>query len=154
MKIVEFIGILVVQCQGCNERFVVDSQAVKEGFQIQCPCGQAAGNWINNGSQLDITIRSNPYGSGAGLGRNNNAMPLAEYKARLAEKFLGKLPKVSAKHKNVVSFEESSVDVATIASTLEALGYSKKEIMEKIDVAVKDGFFHEDEIIKYILSLK
>ena len=81
-------------------------------------------------------------------------MPIEEYKARLAEKILGKTPKVPAKSKNVVSFEDQGINTALIVDVLQGLGFKEKEIMSKIDVAVKDGFFQEDEIIKHILSLK
>ena len=149
MKIKEVIGILVLECH-CGQQFVVNTEAVKNGFQLCCSCGR--GNWRNSGSRIEVTIHQNPHGNNKGLGKESNAMPLEEYKVRLAEKFLGKNPKVPTKHKSVVSFEDNGVNVATIAKTLESLGYSKNEIMGKIDVAVKDGFFHEEEIIKYILG--
>ena len=152
MEIESVIGILVIRCW-CGQKFVVDTEAVKAGFQYACPACPR-GNWINSGSTMAVTLRSNPYGSSKGLGKNNNAMTLEEYKARLAEKILGKKPKVPAKSKNVISFEDSGVNAALIVEVLQGLGYKEKEIMAKIDVAVKDGFFQEDEIIKYILSLK
>ena len=38
-------------------------------------------------------------------------------------------------------------------NTLRSLGYSEKEAKERINVAVRDGFKHDEEILRYILSL-
>ena len=161
MKIVECIGILVLACRGCESQFVVNTEAVKQGFQWHCQCGRFG--YFGCASKLEVSISGGiDYNHACKAGqkrfdghlRRASAMPLEEYKALLAEKILGKKPRVPTKSKNAVSFEDSGVNIAVIANALQGLGFKDKEIMAKIDVAVRDGFFQEDEIIRHILSFK
>jgi hypothetical protein len=121
MKIVECIGILVLECPTCGQKFVVNTETVKAGFQWHCQCGRLG--YLSCASKLEISI-----GGGIDYTRMGkvsqkafdkhlaraNAMPIEEYKARLAEKILGKKPKVPAKNKNVISFEDHGVNTTLI----------------------------------------
>jgi adenylate cyclase class IV len=66
----------------------------------------------------------------------------------------GKKPRVPAKHKNVVEFNINNADYQNLYESLRQLGFPKEEAISKVDIAIKEGFIHETEIIKYILSLK
>ena len=161
MKIEEVIGILVISCEHCGKKFVPNTENIKSGFQCICDCGRHHNAMVGTRLQVSLTDGVPYYNMSKESQRDHGrilkqcyAMPVDDYKARLAEKILGKKPKVPTQHKGVISFDDNNVNVVVIVKTLQTLGFNEKEAMEKIDIAVKDGFFHEEEIIKYILSLK
>jgi hypothetical protein len=80
-------------------------------------------------------------------------LPIDEYKTLLVDMMMGKKPKIPAKSKKAVTLEDSGVDVISIVNTLRGLGFTEKEAMGKINVAIKDGFKFEEEIITYIMTL-
>jgi len=64
-------------------------------------------------------------------------------------------PKTPPQHKTTASFEDGDVDVAAIIKALRTFGFSEKEVKDKMNIAIKDGFTDEEEIVKHImLSLK
>ena len=161
MKVKEVIGILVVECHNCGQQFVVNTEAIKEGFQWGCQCGRGA--WCGPGANIDIKFNSGlSYDDMGDIGRKRmdkhwttaSAMPLEEYKRMLAGVILeGRKPKVPPKHKNAVGFHLNNEDHEKLYATLRQLGFKKEEAIAKVDIAVQEGFIHEPEIIKYILSL-
>lgn len=154
MRICEVIGILVVQCDRCSKKFVVNSEMVKDGFQCRCNCRPTPAGWVTNGSTLEINIRSHPLGNTKNFG-NREAMPLEEYKRLLAGIIIeGKKPKVPPKHKSVIEININNAEYQNLYESLRQLGFSKEEAISKVDIAIKEGFIHETEIIKYILSLQ
>jgi Holliday junction resolvasome RuvABC DNA-binding subunit len=58
------------------------------------------------------------------------------------EVVFGEQPKIPTK----------DIDVIALVNTLKTLGFNEKEAKQKINVAMRDGFKEEEEIIKYILS--
>ena len=156
MKVCEFVGIIVLQCEKCGKKFVVNSEAVKQGFQAGCKCS-IGGIWFGRGSTATISIKPNPHTQWDGKNKLNvcNAMPIAEYKKLLADFIInGRKPKIPKEHSKVVSIHTDETQYQNLYETLRQLGYSKDEAFAKIDVALKEGLRMETEIIKYILSLQ
>jgi Holliday junction resolvasome RuvABC DNA-binding subunit len=82
-------------------------------------------------------------------------MPLDEYKRMLAGVILeGKKPKVPPQHKNAIKISLNNAEYEKLYATLRNLGFKKEEAIDKVEIAIQDGFIHETEIIKHILSLK
>lgn len=161
MRVVEILGILVLECPHCQNKFVVNTECVKQGFQWLCKCGR--GGYYELNSQLEVTIRRGiPYDS---MYKENqkifdksivqrNAMPLDEYKALLAEFVInGRKPKIKREYKNTVSFDTKEEDVANIIDALCGLGFSRQEATKRVNISLKEGLRMEEEIIKRALSL-
>jgi hypothetical protein len=161
MRICEFIGILVVQCEKCGRRFVVNTEMIKDGFSMNC-CRGVDGllydkvtvtleRQINYGAIIDKeTLREYKF-----VVTHGQAMPLEEYKRLLADFIItGRKPKIKKEHSQVVNLDTNEQQYKSLFETLRLLGYSKEETFGKIDVALKEGLRMETEIIKYILSLQ
>jgi hypothetical protein len=160
MKVSEIIGILVVQCEKCGKKFVVNTEMIKDGFSMNC-CRNTEGllydkvtvtleRQVNYGSIIDReTLRE--YKS---VITHGQAMPLEEYKRMLASVILeGRKYRIASQHKNVVNVKVDTVDYENLYATLRTLGLSKEEAIDKVDIAIEQGFVRDTEIIKYILSL-
>jgi len=165
MKIVEMVGILVLQCERCGKKFVVNSETVKEGFQCVCDCNNPRHlkeMFVHQGSSISISIQqaSKQYANQSEYNRyersygTKQAMPLEEYKRMLAGVILeGKKYKVANQHKNAVNVKVDTADYENLYATLRNLGFSKEESIAKVDIAIDQGFVRDTEIIKYILSM-
>jgi len=171
-KIKEVIGIVVMECQNCKGLFVVNTTAIPDGFQYHCDCGRVHGAPPYSTLQVEINRIDLPgmddcdtptykkackelhkeYDKKLNV-KGREALSLDEYKTLLVDLMLGKKPKVPTKSKTVVSFEESGIDVVSIVNTLRSLGFSEADAKAKINVAVKDGFKFEEEILRYIMTL-
>lgn len=160
MYVSEVIGVLVLQCS-CGKKFVVNTEIVKNGFQLVCSCGRGSYHCPN--AKLEVSIRPGTpinqlskeqqrYYHKAML--QSNAVPLEEYKRTLADFIItGKKPKVNKAHSQVVNFDTDEQQYQNLYETLRQLGIPKEEAFAKIDVALKEGLRMETEIIKYILSM-
>jgi len=130
---------------------VVNTECIKNGFQWICQCGDRA--YYCGGTQLKVSLEEPNWG--VHNPKCSDIMPLEEYKMMLASVILeGKKPRVPVKHKNTINFSSNAVDYQNLYVTLMQLGYKKQEAMSKVDIAVREGFLNDQEIIKYILSLK
>jgi len=50
--------------------------------------------------------------------------------------------------------ENSNIDTVAIINSLKKFGFNEKDARQKISVAIQAGFKEEEEIIKYIFSLR
>ena len=173
-KIKEVIGIVVMECTNpnCQKLFVVNTITLSVGFQYRCECGRMYEAPPYSHLKSEIGTITWPRMDGCDSPaykkacknlhkhyekqlnvKGREALSLDEYKTLLVDLMMGKKPKVPAKSKKVVSFEESGVDVVSIVNTLRSLGFTEQQAKEKINVAVKDGFKFEEEILRYIMTL-
>ena len=163
MRISEIIGILVLECD-CGAKFVVNTEAVKEGFICECDCSDRYKS--SRFGQLQVDIQSFPWEQlqflsdtkqkeyKKSLETNNRAMPIAEYKALLATIIVdGKRPRIPAKNKNVVSFNTNQDGILDTVDALVSMGYNRADAKSKVDIAVSEGFYTEQEIIQRVLTL-
>ena len=151
MKVCDFIGIIVLECEKCGKKYVVDSTAPLFGFSAGGCC--VGDGFYSSFAQLDMKLINVFDNRDIGTGRE--AMPIAEYKKLLADFIItGKKPKIQRKHSKVVSFDTDESQYQSLYESLRQLGFKKDEAFAKIDVALKEGLRMETEIIKYILSLE
>ena len=156
----------------CKRRFVINTTALPDGFEYRCECGRSYGAPPYSFLKSEIETINLPgmddcdtptykkackelhkeYSKKCNV-KGREALSLDEYKTLLVDLMMGKKPKVPAKSKTVVSFEESGIDVVSIVNTLRSLGFSESDAKAKINVAVKDGFKFEEEILRYIMTL-
>ena len=73
---------------------------------------------------------------------------------RRYESVFGEQPKAPVAEKKVVALEESDIDIVAIINSLKKFGFNEKEARQKIDTAIQAGFKEDEEIIKYIFSLR
>ena len=62
-------------------------------------------------------------------------------------------PKVPPQHKSIITVSINNEEYEKLYETLRQLGYKNEEAIDKVKIAIQDGFTHETDIIKYILSL-
>ena len=155
MKVVDFVGLVVIQCEICGQKYVVEATKLDRGYIIECPC-KKNGTWSGRGTQLKIELTHvTNLNSTKREASTRHAMPLNEYKRLLADFIItGKKPKVKREHSNVVSFDSEESQYRNLYETLRQFGDSKDEAFAKIDVALKEGLRMDTEMIKYILSLE
>ena len=175
-QIKEVIGILLLECANpeCKRLFVVNTETVRIGFTCTCECGRrfccppfstiefsfrqfnlstfdpdraSTKDWAKYCREVQRDYEKKASAPG------RETLPIDEYKTLLVDMMMGKKPKIPAKSKKAVSLEDSGVDVVSIVNTLRGLGFSEKDAMSKINVAIKDGFKFEEEIITYIMTL-
>lgn len=217
--VIEFVGIVVIECSRCKkQKFVVNSENIKNGFKVSCQCGwnhiwepgletilnlKERKQWgrgrIPEVPIPNIPTHYDPHGWVSHIGdrrtaaevvRDNRArikeinnenreirrenkqydqqdakerksieqycqaMPLETYKSLIADWILnGKKPKVDKQHKSIVSFDDNSKVISDTINALLALGFSEAEAKKKANIAVKDGFKTEEEIIRKILGM-
>ena len=157
MQITEVVGILVLECS-CKQKFVANTTALDTGFMAKCGCGKWAK--INKWSQLDLVLRQGTCSEfhDPAVRREfnkplNDAMTIEEYKRLLADYIIsGKVQKYDKKHKGVVSLENDEPQILAAYEALRAMNYKKDQAIEAIDIAVKNGYRYEQDIIKYILQ--
>jgi len=162
MELFEIIGILVFKCNKCGSKYVTNTEAIKEGIALRCQCGYLfhVPRWSKLNVNLEIYHQStNKYACKETIKEynkplnNNEPMPITEYKAMLAKIILeGKKPKVPAKHKKVVSFNTNQQAIIDSVDALVAFGCKRQEAIAQVDIAVSEGFYTEEEIIKKVLS--
>jgi len=158
MKIEEFTGIIVVKCQ-CEQRFVVNTENIKNGFRINCKCGKQS--FVPRWSTTELNIVpiqfSEHWDTSVKTAYRkpvNEAMTLEEYRMILADAVIsGKTPKVNTKHKGVVSIDMNDQQVADAYEALRSLGYKKQEAMNMLDIALSTGLRRTSELLNSILSL-
>jgi len=164
MHISEIIGIIVIECECKQSQFVTNTEAIKEGVCCKCPqCNKVfhIPRWSSIKYEIDKCDSNRLKCCGKEVQKahdkpmnNNWAMPLAEYKAMLSKIILeGKTPRVPAKHNKVVSFNTNSQAIIDTVNTLVAMGYKYQDAKSHVTIAVAEGFYNEEEIIKRILSL-
>jgi len=160
MQISEFIGILILQCN-CGEKFVVNTEATKQGISVNCTCGRGRSLWgetlvsvhpFSHVEYMDKTCLNQHYNA---VERHGHAMPLAEYKANLAEFILnGKVKKLPKQYKNSVSFNENDEAIRNTVEALISLGYKRQDAISKIEIVLNNGCLrNEPELIKAVLAL-
>lgn len=131
----EYYGVVVYTCQ-CGRKYVINSQAYDhQDCKLRCPCGVYSPYYTENKQNGEYW------------------MPLEEYKALLAKYIVdGKKPKVPSKYKKVVTISYRDEALNTMEALL-ALGYTREEIIPKLDMALAEGLLMEDELVKRILEL-
>ena len=159
MIIDEIIGLLVLRC-GCGQKFVVNTELAKNGFQYKCSCGKYHRSLPG---ELNVSFRS--YGTGdmsdkefaqytKGFDTCNNAPTVEEYKSLLSKIIVdGKMPKVPARNKKVVAFNTNQEAIINTVDALMAMGWSYDDAKDKVSIAIGEGFYTETEIINHILTL-
>jgi hypothetical protein len=160
MMMVQFIGLIVIECQ-CGEKFVVNSEMVGNGFICKCTCGKACGT--NRHSRLITHIEKFNDGSMQYLHKETQreyykpvgeAMPLAEYKRHLASFIVdGKTTRIKKEHKSTVSFDTDAVQIKKACEALVSIGYKETEAMSMLDVCLKEGLRQDGDIIRKLFSL-
>ena len=143
----EFIGLIILRCSGCGEKFVVNSEAIKTGCGVGCKCGR----YQFFAGQVGLTLKE--------VTKTNieypNAMPLEDYKKAIVD-FIVNGKKFKPK-KNQAVPPILDTDEEQINNTIEALirlGYQRADAISKVQIALKEGLRMEEEILRYILSLK
>jgi len=159
MKIDDIIGIVVIKCD-CGEKFIYDTERSRSGVLIYCNCGRHM--TIDGPIQHTYYHYEDVYGDPKEVAKRRkgivnyaNAVPLAEYKGMYATFVIdGRKPKVPAKHKNAVSFNENDEYIQNAVIALTNLGMKRPEIMNKINIVLDNGCTRmTDEIVLAILSL-
>jgi hypothetical protein len=168
MELEQIIGVVVIRCK-CGAKFVVNTTAVEEGVLVVCDkdiggCGCTYN--IPRWSKLHMTLEptqlskwsreckeimkeyNKPY-------TNNYAVPLAVYKSMLADWVInGKKPRVPAKHKKVIQFPELNEEqLQSTVDTLVSLGFKRADALARVEIALEQGFRHENDILKAIMTL-
>jgi len=167
------IGILVFECDKCHDKWVIDSESINLGYTYVCECGR---NWgCPPYSTLEIEIKrcdlpgiddcdTATYKTACkALHKEYNkqlkasgceAISLSAYKSLVAEWIMGnKKAKVPTKSKKVVSLSGSGVDIEAVVTSLQMLGFSRSDALEKVNISLKDGYLNNDDLIKAVLSL-
>ena len=84
----------------------------------------------------------------------NHTLPLEEYKLMLSGLIVtGKKPKVQKKNSNTVSFNDNSAEIRNSVEALIHYGDKETDALKKVSIAIEQGFFSEQEIIKKVLSM-
>ncbi len=65
----------------------------------------------------------------------------------------GMKPKVNKQHKNAVVFDDNDKKVRDCVDALCAIGYKENEAITKVNIALRDGFRMEDEILKAVIGM-
>ena len=158
MQYVDFVGLVVIQCEHCGQKFVVEATKMDIGFSCACSCNRS-GLVAGIGTRLHIEVSHVPCPVYQNKRHNREiaarrAMPLNEYKRLLSEFIItGKKPRIPKEHSKVVSIETDKTQYQSMYETLRQFGFSKDEAFAQIDVALKEGLYMETEMIKYILTL-
>jgi hypothetical protein len=169
MELEQIIGIVVIKCQ-CGAKFVVNTDTIKEGVLVHCDksTGGCGAQWsIPRWSSATMSIRpctyeyiqwtkdkkmmreyEKPY-------TDNQAVPLAVYKSMLSDWILnGKSPKIPKQHKKVVRFPEFNEEqLQNTVDTLISIGFGRTDALARVEIALEQGFRHENDILRAIMTL-
>ena len=83
-----------------------------------------------------------------------NAMPLAEYKALLADFILtGEKPRIKRANTGVVSFDTDKKKIRDMVNAQCSLGMKEADVRKKIEIPLREGFYIEEDLLKAVMNM-